>query len=800
MAVLGRIQAFLPELEASNRALLERAQADPSSVDIENVKEGEARYIEMNLGLGVYEERQRSQRRTNGEGPSSIGRETQKGEGEGEMEESGSVADSDSDSTSDLDSSTAPADPVSSFFQSLHTRQRRATSSGSSSDSSSSSTTTSEASGSESDSDSDLDSDSDSDLDSDSSSDGPTIPVSERLIKPLPKRTRKPPLIEVLGESPTETGGGEMGTRNHHGVGMNHNPLSPKTVYRQDDSQGPIYNGTISGGVNTAYSESGGSSFSTSHDRSTFGKVVNAGNDVFMPSLQFVLNSPILEADSPTRSNGLFQKCVRSLFSFFQSPEIQDSLHHSLPGEAPSAANTVCIQVQLPRENVQERRDTHAEDFVSHGESSEDAPPLNSPEASTDESEYSVSSMSELDLRLLQSQVTTNAEIYTRSPRGIVPGDVGTFDLTYGFKKIFNIWEDECAGSWELPAQEIARSDHFSEGYTIVSGAYSKIHRSEDDRYIQSFEFECITEQGAVLACTTSADVEELDDIIALRDFLVQHAGVVYQRANSLRRLAEEDSLYIVTGSVKTDSWGLAAYQGAASGVRLKLSKRYAKEGSTRGAQPYEWTDRGTAEARFGLNSSAEEDGPHGGKNQSLFLRGFKLAFSRSFRAREGRLKHADSVTDLLLRMTGADCALSHDNDWTHSSTSLASCQDVDGLFFQIIAPKAISVLGVHLLDPDEVERPDSAMKSKISIIRQVPTKPTERGELGVDVDTLAGELLGTSLSPANQSNLTIRAAPCSGQSGDLDQKIILEALNGEDRFYVLGLGKEMESLIKEQR
>jgi hypothetical protein len=47
MTVLGRIQAFLPQLEASNRTLLERAQADPSSVDIENVKDGEGRYIEM---------------------------------------------------------------------------------------------------------------------------------------------------------------------------------------------------------------------------------------------------------------------------------------------------------------------------------------------------------------------------------------------------------------------------------------------------------------------------------------------------------------------------------------------------------------------------------------------------------------------------------------------------------------------------------------------------------------------------------------------------------------------------------
>jgi hypothetical protein len=36
-------------LEASNTLLAQRVQADPMSVDIENVKDGEGRYIEMVL-------------------------------------------------------------------------------------------------------------------------------------------------------------------------------------------------------------------------------------------------------------------------------------------------------------------------------------------------------------------------------------------------------------------------------------------------------------------------------------------------------------------------------------------------------------------------------------------------------------------------------------------------------------------------------------------------------------------------------------------------------------------------------
>ncbi|GLB45178.1 putative protein with domain of unknown function (DUF4598) [Lyophyllum shimeji] len=55
--LLARIRAFLPALEASNVELAQRAQNDPSSVDIEHVDDGAEQYIEMNLGLGLFEQR-----------------------------------------------------------------------------------------------------------------------------------------------------------------------------------------------------------------------------------------------------------------------------------------------------------------------------------------------------------------------------------------------------------------------------------------------------------------------------------------------------------------------------------------------------------------------------------------------------------------------------------------------------------------------------------------------------------------------------------------------------------------------
>ncbi|CAO3697406.1 unnamed protein product [Rhizopus microsporus] len=50
--VLSRVQAFLPHIQQANQQLLTK---DTSELNIENVNEDEGQYIEMNLGLGVYD-------------------------------------------------------------------------------------------------------------------------------------------------------------------------------------------------------------------------------------------------------------------------------------------------------------------------------------------------------------------------------------------------------------------------------------------------------------------------------------------------------------------------------------------------------------------------------------------------------------------------------------------------------------------------------------------------------------------------------------------------------------------------
>ncbi|TFY63514.1 hypothetical protein EVG20_g6286 [Dentipellis fragilis] len=90
--LLARVQAFLPALKASNTEL---AQKDPQSVDIENVGEEEGQYIEMNLGLGVFE--QRKQGATSSESESSEDQQ---------MDAASARSDSDSDSDSYSDTSS----------------------------------------------------------------------------------------------------------------------------------------------------------------------------------------------------------------------------------------------------------------------------------------------------------------------------------------------------------------------------------------------------------------------------------------------------------------------------------------------------------------------------------------------------------------------------------------------------------------------------------------------------------------------------------------------------------------------
>ncbi|CEP19646.1 hypothetical protein [Parasitella parasitica] len=67
-SILSRVQAFLPQLKNANEQLENK---NLSELNIENVDNEDGQYIEMNLGLGVYEEKKSRESDTDNEDESS---------------------------------------------------------------------------------------------------------------------------------------------------------------------------------------------------------------------------------------------------------------------------------------------------------------------------------------------------------------------------------------------------------------------------------------------------------------------------------------------------------------------------------------------------------------------------------------------------------------------------------------------------------------------------------------------------------------------------------------------------------
>ncbi|KAG8703814.1 hypothetical protein FRC08_002621 [Ceratobasidium sp. 394] len=92
--LMQRLQSFLPAMEQSTHDIQQRAQADPTSLDIEQLDPSAEEYIEMNLGLGVYE----SQNNRRSQSPHSDSTDSDTDSSSTSSLSSSSDSDSDSDS------------------------------------------------------------------------------------------------------------------------------------------------------------------------------------------------------------------------------------------------------------------------------------------------------------------------------------------------------------------------------------------------------------------------------------------------------------------------------------------------------------------------------------------------------------------------------------------------------------------------------------------------------------------------------------------------------------------------------
>ena len=107
----------------------------------------------------------------------------------------------------------------------------------------------------------------------------------------------------------------------------------------------------------------------------------------------------------------------------------------------------------------------------------------------------------------------------------------------------------------------------------------------------------------------------------------MQNAELIYQRSNHAERLADSESLYIVTGCIKSDSWAMAAFREPGNAPHETMRLEDVSRG--RDEQPrYVWTNRGSWDARSGSSNQL------GLKNQTLFIRCWKLDSPETLRSR----------------------------------------------------------------------------------------------------------------------------------------------------------------------
>ncbi|KZP15372.1 hypothetical protein FIBSPDRAFT_1048167 [Athelia psychrophila] len=110
--LLARVKSFLPQIESSNAAL---ASTDPAALDIENVGEEQEGYIEMNLGLGVFEDRKGQPSSHSSDSSSSQSSSAHKTSSEEDSED-------ESDSDSDAEIITSSTDKLSRLVKPLPRR------------------------------------------------------------------------------------------------------------------------------------------------------------------------------------------------------------------------------------------------------------------------------------------------------------------------------------------------------------------------------------------------------------------------------------------------------------------------------------------------------------------------------------------------------------------------------------------------------------------------------------------------------------------------------------------------------
>ena len=140
------------------------------------------------------------------------------------------------------------------------------------------------------------------------------------------------------------------------------------------------------------------------------------------------------------------------------------------------------------------------------------------------------------------------------------------------------------------------------------------------------YEFNLPSSGGALLILPDGAERHELRNHGLFFEEATKHAVGWYRFAGErFGRMISHDSLYLITGFHKAYSWSLAAFENASGNGEFSAQFKMAQVGGGNIAGTYTWKTTRVQDWRVGHVDT------YGFPNQSVFIRGFKIALRADF-------------------------------------------------------------------------------------------------------------------------------------------------------------------------
>ncbi|KAJ6595617.1 hypothetical protein DFH09DRAFT_1135118 [Mycena vulgaris] len=256
--------------------------------------------------------------------------------------------------------------------------------------------------------------------------------------------------------------------------------------------------------------------------------------------------------------------------------------------------------------------------------------------------------------------------------RGTEIGDVGIVTSDGAFDVIFNICRaaDDPCNRFGVPDDfeqvhlgpgDVELSSHYHELGSDVSNTMISKRRLDLDAGTESnvflplgagavVEISTSSKETAVLLLPDGAARADLRPKKRFRDYALKHAQRWYAFVNGdrLERMIGNGELYLVTGVDKTASWSVAAVENHAENCKISLKLKATQVGVAGAACAWEW-ERASASMHSGPRGLLDSDDPRT-QNQTVFLRGFKVAIGKPPLNRSAKAVHImDSTPTAIL-------------------------------------------------------------------------------------------------------------------------------------------------------